>query len=306
MRIPLLLVAILAAANALGQEQFDIRDSAEFAKIVPAGAKVEKLASGMKFVEGPVWLDDHLVFSDIPNNRLMRWDPNGGLTVFRQGSNQSNGNTRDADGNLITCEHQARRVTRTDRKTGQVTVLVDRFEGKKLNSPNDVVVKSDGTIWFTDPTYGGHKDLQIAGHNVYRFDPASKGLTAVATDSDQPNGLAFSPDESKLYVADSGKPKHVRVFDVKPDGTLADPKVFCKIDKGAPDGIRVDAEGRLWSSAADGVHIFSADAKLIAKILLPETCANLCFGGPQGNELYMTATTSLYRIKTATRGGEKR
>jgi gluconolactonase len=293
----------------LAQEpSFDVRDR-EFAKVVPDGSRVEKLASGMKFVEGPVWLDSaeggFLVFSDIPNNKLMKWSAKGPPAVFREASNNSNGNTRDLDGNLVTCEHQARRVSRTDTKTGQVTTLIDRFEGKKLNSPNDVVVKSDGTIWFTDPTYGGHKDLEIGSRNVYRFDPKATSLAAVIEDSDQPNGLAFSPDETKLYVADSGRPKHIRVFEVKPDGTVGEGRVFCTIDKGVPDGIRVDAAGRVWSSARDGVHVFAPDGKLIGKILLPENCANLCFGGPAGDEVFMTATTSLYRIKVLTKGGEK-
>jgi gluconolactonase len=305
MRFVALVLVVFAAMGVFAQESFEVRDRGEFEKVIGAGAKVEKLAGGMKFTEGPVWLDGYLVFSDIPNNRLMRWNANGGPGVFREGSNQSNGNTKDRDGNLITCEHQARRVTRTDVKTGQVSVLVDGFEGKRLNSPNDVVVKSDGTIWFTDPTYGGHKDLEVGGRNVYRFEPKAKALSAVVTGCDQPNGLAFSPDEKRLYVADSGKPKHIRVFEVKEDGMVGEGRVFCTIDKGVPDGIRVDADGRVWSSAQDGVHIFTADGKLIGKILLPENCANLCFGGAGGDEVYMTATTSLYRVKTNVRGGVK-
>jgi gluconolactonase len=182
-------------------------------------------------------------------------------------------------------------------KTAEVATLVDRFEGKKLNSPNDVAVKSDGTLWFTDPTYGGHKDLEIGSRSVYRFDPKTKQLTAVVKDFDQPNGLAFSPDEKLLYVADSGKGKHIRVFEVKGDASVGEGRVFCTIDNGVPDGIRVDKQARLWSSARDGVHIFSKEGKLIGKILLPENCANLCFGGSAGDEVYMTATTSLYRLK---------
>jgi gluconolactonase len=298
----LFVIAAVLATRVWAQESsFDVRDRGEFAKIVPEGAKVEKLASGMKFLEGPVWFDSpkpgHLIFSDIPNNALMRWDMKDGLSGFRAESNNANGNTRDLDGNLVTCEHKARRVTRTDRKTGEVSVLVDRFEGKKLNSPNDVAVKSDATLWFTDPNYGGHKDLEVGSRNVYRFDPRTKQLTAVVKDFDQPNGLAFSPDEKLLYVADSGKGKHIRVFEVKGDGTVGEGKVFCTIDKGVPDGIRVDSAGRVWSSARDGVHVFTPDGRLIGKILLPENCANLCFGGKDGDEVYMTATTSLYRLK---------
>ena len=301
MRCVWLVALSLFCGNALAQDSFDVRDRAEFSKILADGAKVEKLGSGMKFVEGPVWFNSadggFLVFSDIPNNKLMKWSAKEGLSVFREGSNQSNGNTRDRDGNLITCEHLARRVSRTDMRTGEAATLVDRFEGKKLNSPNDVAVQSDGTVWFTDPTYGGHKDLEVGSRNVYRFDPKTKKLDAVVIDFDQPNGLAFSPDEKLLYVADSGKGKHIRVFEVKGNGTVGEGRVFCTIDKGVPDGIRTDKEGRVWSSARDGVHIFSSDGKLIGKILLPENCANLCFGGRDGDEVYMTATTSLYRVK---------
>ena len=312
MRYAWVVVVSLVGGSALGQESsFDVRDRGEFAKVVAEGAKVEKLGSGMRFVEGPVWIDSaadggFLVFSDIPNNKLMKWGANEALAAYRERSNNSNGNTRDREGNLITCEHQARRVSRTDMKSGEVTTLVDRFEGKRLNSPNDVVVKSDGTTWFTDPTYGGHRDLEVGSKNVYRFDPKTKAITAVVKDSDQPNGLAFSPDETKLYVADSGRPRHIRVFDVKGDGTVGEGRVFCSIDRGVPDGIRVDAAGRVWSSARDGVHIFGTDGKLIGKILLPENCANLCFGGRDGDEVFMTATTSLYRVKVLTKGGEKR
>jgi gluconolactonase len=279
-------------------------DKAEFAKILAADARVEKLAGGMTFTEGPVWFDDadggHLIFSDIPANQLKKWSAKGGLGVFRAGSNYANGNTRDREGRLITCEHAARRVTRTE-KDGRVTVLADRFEGKRFNSPNDAAVKSDGTVWFTDPPYGTPKGeaRELDKQNVFRLDPASGRITVVAADIDRPNGLAFSPDEKRLYVADSGKVKQVYVFEVKDDGTLDGGRVFCTIDKGAPDGIRVDAAGRLFSSSGDGVQIFSTDGKLIGRILLPESCANVAFGGAAGDELYMTAMKSLYRIKLA-------
>jgi gluconolactonase len=307
MRILALLV-LIAAFSALADDKpaFDIKLEEEFEKIVPATARVERLATGMKFIEGPVWCDDdgggYLLFSDIPNNRINRWSDKAGLTVFRDNSNYSNGNTRDREGRLVTCEHSARRVTRTEKDGTTITVLADRYDAKRLNSPNDAVVKSDGSIWFTDPPYGLPKDQQreLDKQYVFRLDPATKQVTAVAADLEMPNGLAFSPDEKKLYVADSGKPRHVRVFTVNPaDNTLTGGDVFCKIDNGAPDGIRVDPAGRLFSSAKDGVQIFTSTGRLIGKILLPENCANLCFGGKDKDELYMTATTSLYRIKLA-------
>jgi gluconolactonase len=305
----LLFLSLFAIAARAQQDAFDVRDKAEFAKIVPDGAKLEKLAGDMKFTEGPVWSDDdggYLLFSDIPSNQIKRWDAKKGLGVFRDPSNYSNGNTRDAEGRLITCEHAARRVTRTE-KDGTVTVLADKFDGKRLNSPNDLVVKSDGTIWFTDPPYGVPKGdvRELDKQYVFRLDPKTKELKAVIADCDMPNGLAFSPDEKRLYVADSGKPTHIRVWDVAADGTLSGGGVFSKIDQGAPDGIRVDSAGRVYSSAKDGVHVFAPDGKLIGKILVPETPANLCFGGKDRNELYITAKTGLYRIKLAATGAQK-
>jgi gluconolactonase len=302
-----LLVCLTAGHRATAaDEPFVIRNAAEFAKVVPTASKVEKLAGGMSFTEGPCWFDDakggHLIFSDIPANQLKRWSVADRLGVFRNDSNYANGNTRDPEGRLVTCEHQARRVTRTE-KDGSITVLADRYMGKALNSPNDVVVKSDGTIWFTDPPYGLPKGAvqEQPGQYVFRLDPKTKELKIVASDFDKPNGLAFSPDEKKLYVADSDpKNNFIRVFDVAADRTLNNGRVFCKIDRGAPDGIRVDAAGRVFSSAKDGVHIFSPTGDLIGKILLPESCANLTFGGQAGDELFMTASKSLYRIKLTT------
>jgi gluconolactonase len=314
MRPRFVVTAVLLLCVAVGQsataadESFVIRNAAEFGKIVPASSKVEKIAGGMTFTEGPCWFDDakggYLVFSDIPANQLKRWTAADGLGVFRDNSNYANGNTRDPEGRLVTCEHQARRVTRTE-KDGAITVLADRYQGKALNSPNDVVVKSDGTIWFTDPPYGLPKGAvqEQPGQYVFRLDPKTKQIKVVASDFDKPNGLAFSPDEAKLYVADSDpKNNFIRVFDVAADGTLTSGRVFCKIDQGAPDGIRVDAAGRVFSSAKDGVQIFAPSGELIGKILLPESCANLTFGGKDGNELFMTASKSLYRIKLTTTG----
>ena len=292
------LVSVLAAAAASAAD-FEIKDEVQFKKLFPAGAKVERLATGLQFVEGPQWMKNgYLVFSDIPADELKRWDRKGGVQTFRKPSQQANGNTLDREGQLITAEHGGRRISRADAG-GQVTTVVDSFEGKKLNSPNDVVVKSDGTIWFTDPDYGlAGRPKEQAGNYVYRFDPATKSLTPVAKDFDKPNGLCFSPDESKLYVADSGKPRHIRVFAIGGDGKAAGGEVFATIDKGGPDGIRCDSGGRVWSSSGDGAQIFEAGGKLIARILLPEAAANLGFGGPKGRTLYLTARKSLYAVET--------
>jgi len=292
-----LLTATLAAAD------FDVKDEAEFKKLFPADAKVQKLAGGMQFIEGPIWIEEkggYLVFSDIPANELKRWDPAGGVRTFRMPSGSANGNTLDREGRLITAEH-AGRVSRTE-KDGRVVTVVDAFEGKKLSSPNDAVVKSDGAIWFTDPDYGlAGRQKETPGNYVYRYDPTAKSLTAVIKDFDRPNGLCFSPDESTLYVADSGKPRHIRAFPVKTDGTVGEGRVLATIDQGIPDGIRCDEGGRVWSSSGDGAQIFSPKGTLIARILLPEGAANLAFGGPNGRTLYLTARTSLYSVETSVR-----
>ena len=302
--LTILCATIVSAAAA----DFDIKEQAEFEKLLPADAKVEKLASDMAFIEGPVWIPGdggYLVFSDIPNNELKKWSKSGGLTTFRKPSNNANGNTLDLQGRLTTAEHSGRRVSVTG-KDGMVQTVVETFEGKKFNSPNDVVVKSDGTYWFTDPDYGlGKNPKEQAGNYVYRHDPKTKATTAVVKDFDKPNGLCFSPDEKKLYVADSGKPRHIRVFSVRSDGTLDEGKVFCAIDRGGPDGIRCDNDGRVWSSAGDGTHIFGPEGTLIGKILTPEAPANLCFGGTDGKTLFMTARKSLYAIPTLVIGAKK-
>lgn len=295
----------LRLAQAAG---FEVGDQAAFDKIVAPDAKLTKLAGDMKFTEGPVWLASDggcLVFSDIPANELKRWTTKGGLTTFRQPSQNANGNTRDRDGRLVTCEHSGRRVS-IQEKDGTVRTLVDRFDGRRFNSPNDAVVKSDGTVWFTDPPYGLPKGetKEQDGNYVYRFDPKANATSLVASEFDMPNGLCFSPDEKKLYIADSGKPRHIRMFDVQPDGTLTGGGVFCQIDTGGPDGIRCDSQGRIFSSAGDGVHIFGADGKLIGKILLPESPANLCFGGADGQTLFITARSSLYSIPLLVKGAK--
>ncbi len=295
------------SSHGLRASDFEIKDEAEFKKIIPGGARVEKLAGGFKFTEGPVWIPEnggYLIFSDIPENQLKKWSREGGITVFREDSHNANGNTIDLKNRLVTAEHSGRRVSLTG-KDGAIKTVVAEFEGKKFNSPNDVVVKSDGTFFFTDPDYGlGNGKREIEGNYVYRFDPKSKVVTALVKDFDKPNGLCFSPDEKKLYVADSGKPRHIRVFDVQKDGSVTNGKVFCGIDKGVPDGIRCDKQGRIWSSAGDGVHIFAPDGSLIGKILVPESPANLCFGGKDGKTLFITARTSLYSIQTSVRAAK--
>jgi gluconolactonase len=306
----LLIVTVLRLVAA----DVEVRDEAEFKKCVPSDAKVEKLAGGFKFVEGPTWVpsSSYLIFSDIPANELKIWTKEGGAATFRNISNNANGNTVDREGRLVTAEHGGRRISVTE-KDGAIKTVVDQYNRKKLNSPNDVVVKSDGTIWFTDPDYGlkdkadksGKEGKEQEGNYVYRFDPKSGTIIVLVKDFDKPNGLAFSPGERQLYVADSGKPKHIRVFDLTPNGRLNEGKVFCTIDKGGPDGIRCDSDGRVWSSAGDGVHIFARDGKLIGKILVAETPANLCFGGKDGKTLFITARTSLYAINVKVGGATR-
>lgn len=297
-------------------------DDPAFSTLIVGSAALDRLHSGCRWAEGPVWFDDMqcLLFSDIPNQRILRWavDATGGgaISTFRQPSNFSNGQTRDRQGRLVTCEHGLRRVIRTEAD-GSITVLADSYQGKRLNSPNDVVVQSDGSIWFTDPTYGilsDYEGYQTAPEQpvrgVYRVDAATSEITRVVDDFCQPNGLAFSPDERTLYIADSGashdgaKPRHIRAFDVA-DGKLSHDRVFALIDAGIPDGIRTDMAGNLWSSAADGVHCFAPDGHRLGKILVPEAVANLCFGGPRRNRLFITATSSLYAVYLTTTGAQR-
>ncbi|MDR5761419.1 SMP-30/gluconolactonase/LRE family protein [Caballeronia sp. LZ035] len=291
-----------------------------FAKYIIPVCGMETLHTGMRWAEGPVYFADgrYLVFSDIPNNRMLRWEEESGhVSVFRYPSGFSNGNTRDCEGRLVTCEHGNRRVTRTE-PDGTLSVLADRVDGKRLNSPNDVVVRSDGSVWFTDPPYGiltdyeGHKaESEIGGCHVYRIDPHTKEITRVADDFVKPNGLAFSADEKQLFVADSGRshaadaPHHIRVFDVASDGRLQNGRVFAEIDPGVPDGFRLDEDGNLWVAAGDGVHCFDSSGKLIGKILTPETVANVTFGGARRNRLFIAATSTLYAVYLNTRGVQK-
>ena len=282
----------------------------------PFNAAVERLATGFRWAEGPVWFGDgrFLLWSDIPNNRIMRWDEEtGDCAVFRKPSNNANGNTRDRQGRLVTCEHGSRRVTRTEYD-GSITVILDRFEGKRLNSPNDVVVKSDDSIWFTDPPFGilGYYEGQRAAPelptNVYRVDGKTGEARVVVGDINGPNGLCFSADEKRLYVVESrSRPRQIRVFDIIDDGTrLAHDRVFVGAGEGSPDGFRCDAHGDLWcgwgSPALNGVVVFAPDATMIGQIALPERCANLCFGGRWRNRLFMAASQSLYAVFVNTEG----
>jgi gluconolactonase len=281
-----------------------------FASLLLGNCSLEKIHSGTRWAEGPCYFGDTgvLIWSDIPNNRMLRYVEGLGVDVFRQPSNCSNGNTRDRQGRLVSCEHETRRVTRTEWD-GTITVLADRYQGRRLNSPNDVVVKSDGSIWFTDPPYGilsdyeGKKSASEQDHNyVFRLDPASNALSTVASDFDKPNGLAFSPDESRLFVVDSGHPRHMRVFDVIDGKRLAGGSVFADCDAGTFDGLRVDTDGNLWTSTKAGVNVYAPDSELLGKIRVPEAVANLTFGGPKFNRLFITATTSLYSVFVNARG----
>ncbi|GAB2187821.1 SMP-30/gluconolactonase/LRE family protein [Roseibium sp. LAB1] len=290
-------------------------DDPRFRSLIQKNARLRQLATGFEWTEGPVWFADHqhLFFSDIPANRMMRLTLDGQVSTYRQPSDYSNGNTRDRQGRLVSCQHGTRSVTRTELD-GSRTVLADRYQGKRLNSPNDVIVQSTGAIWFSDPTYGILSDYEgytaepeQAARNVFRIDPATGEVEAMITDFTQPNGLAFSADESILYVAESGSSHDpdvasiIRAFHLDENGKILSDNVFATIDRGLPDGMRVDAAGHLWSSASDGIHCFHQDGTRLGKILVPEVVSNLCFGGGRGNRLLITATTSVYEIAVNTR-----
>ena len=275
-------------------------------------AKIERLWSGGRWVEGPAYFPAgrYLIWSDIPNNRMMRWDEtDGSVSVFRDPSNNSNGHTVDQQGRLISCEHLSRRVIRTEFD-GTLKVIADRYRGDRLNSPNDVVVKSDGSVWFTDPSYGiimdyegARAESEIGACNVYRWDPESQEIESMATDYVKPNGLAFSPDETALFITDTGGthevdgPRHMRRHSIGADGkTLGAGEVFATSTAGFFDGFRIDTGNRIWTSAMDGIHCYDSAGTLVGKILIPEIVSNVCFGGLRGNRLFITATTSLYAI----------
>jgi gluconolactonase len=283
--------------------------------------QVERLWTGANFSEGPAWFPAgrYLVWSDVLlGNKMRRWDEtDASVSIFREPSNFSNGNSVDLSGRLVTCEHLTRSVTRTEHD-GSITTLASHFQGKRFNSPNDVVVKSDGSIWFTDPTYGIDSDNEgakappeIDGCHVYRVDPKGGVVEQRTVDMVRPNGLAFSPDESILYVADTGAthfkngPQHIRRFKVNADGTLSGGEVFAVSSNGLFDGFRVDTQGRIWSSAGDGVHCIDSDGALIGKILIPEPVANLTFGGSKRNRLLICATTSLYAVYVMATGASR-
>lgn len=295
-------------------EIFDKR----FRSLMIGIAHLDKLADGCIWAEGPVWFADggYLLWSDIPNNRMLRWTPESGVSIYRADSNNSNGNTRDRQGRLVTCEHLTRRVTRTE-PDGSITVIADKYQGKRLNSPNDVVVKSDGSIWFTDPNYGiltefegSRSEQEQGGCYVYRVDPANGEINVVVDDFVKPNGLAFSPDEKILYVADSAAshdpnaPHHIRAFDVVDGKRLANGRVFCDIQTGIPDGFRMDVTGNLWTSTHAGVECYAPDGTLLGRINVPEIVANVAFGGKRRNRLFITATTSLYAVYVNTTGAQ--
>jgi gluconolactonase len=289
---------------------------------------VERVATGFRWAEGPVYFPAgrYALFSDIPNNRIMRFsEDDGHVSVYRQPSMNSNGNTIDREGRLITCEHSGRRVTRTELD-GSITIIADKYNGKKLNSPNDAVVASDGSIWFTDPVYGiggyyeGIKaEPEQEKHNVYRVDPKSGDVKVVVDDFVEPNGISLSPDEKKLYVLDTGftdgpdNPSHIRVFDLDVGaGKVSNSKVFAEMPKPSiTDGVRCDTDGRVWCSVGwgdpneDGVRCYTPDGDLLGKIHIPETVANLCFGGQQRNRLYICGSTSLYAVYTSVQGAMK-
>jgi gluconolactonase len=297
---------------------FEVLDR-RFKACINGDARVERLWTGGRWCEGPAWFaaGRYLVWSDIPNDRMLRFDEtDGSVSVFRQPASNSNGNTVDDQGRLLTCEHLARRVTRTEHD-GSISVIADRFEGKRFNSPNDLVVRSDGSIWFTDPPYGILSDYEgrqaepeIGTCQVYRVDPAGGAVRQVTRDFVKPNGIAFSLDEKTLYVSDTGAshdpdgPRHIRKFAVREDGSVTGGEVFAVCGHGSFDGFRLDRAGRLWASAGDGVHCYDPDGTLIGKVLVPEVVANLTFGGPKLNRMFICATTSLYSVMLTVNGAK--
>jgi gluconolactonase len=304
----------------------EVRD-ARAAGLFAGAPQLERLCTGAVWSEGPVWLseDDSVLWSDIPNNRMLRWSSRDGLSVWREAVAFTNGHTRDLNGDLLHCSHGRRAIVRTRFLAGRIDaaapdeIVVDRYLGKRLNSPNDLVVRSDGSIWFSDPPYGilsdreGHSaDSEQDGHHVFRFDPVSGELTIATSEVVDPNGLAFSPDESLLYVSDTSAARlpdsghhHIKVFDVVGGQALCNGRVFAVIEPGLPDGFRVDVQGWLYTSSEDSVQVFHPDGTLLAKIPVPEKVGNLTFGGPTRNDLYICASTSLYRIPLNTTGAQR-
>lgn len=297
----------------MAESDYQILDE-RFRPCIRTSANIERLHSGCRWTEGPVYFPASrtLLWSDIPNDRMLRYDEvSGQVGVFRQPANYTNGNTVDRQGRLVSCEHGGRRVVRTEHD-GAITVLADRYQGKRFNSPNDVVVRSDDSVWFTDPSYGidsdyeGHKaDSEIGARHVYRIDPGTGTVAIVADDFTQPNGLAFSPDERQLYIADTGLGDGVmRVFEVGDGGKLSGGGEFARCKTGRYDGFRVDADGRIWTSAGEAIHCYQADGELIGRVVMPERVSNLVFGGYKRNRLFITATSSLYSLLVAANGAK--
>ncbi len=299
----------------MDQSHYDYVDGA-FRRLTLPNAPLDTLYDQCKWSEGPVWFNDggYLLWSDIPNNRMLRFVPDFGVSTFRSPSNFINGNTRDHQGRLVSCSHGARAVLRTE-PNGSITTIADRYRGGRLNSPNDVVIKSDGTIWFTDPTYGilsdyeGYKsDSEQKGCFVFRFDPADNSLTVVADDFAKPNGLAFSPDETVLYVSDTGQshdpnwPAHIRMFDVTSTNILANSRLFVDVDSGLPDGFRIDTEGHVWTSAGPAVNVYHPAGALLGRIRTGQPTSNVTFGGPNRSRLFITSSQYLYSIEVAAVG----
>lgn len=284
-----------------------------FLELIDRDTEIQKHWTGCEWAEGPVYFPegDYVLWSDVPNDRILKFDAHSrDTTVFREPCNNTNGHFRDQQGQLVSCEHAANRISRT-APDGSVTCLVDNWQGKRLNSPNDLVVKSDGTIWFTDPPYGilsdregNQRESELEGNFTYRFDPKSKELSIVDNVADRPNGLAFSPDETMLYLADTGEPKDITVFNVTKDAaTLSNRRLFAKVRPGAADGLRVDERGNIWTSARDGVQCYSPNGSLLGKILIPEQAtANLVFGDKDGKRIYICGDTSLYSVRVKVAG----
>ena len=293
---------------------FEIRE-ARFGHFLLSNASLETLASGFRWIEGLVWMGDAgcLLFQDLPSDRTLRWTEGQGVSVYRSPSGYANGQTRDRQGRLISCSHRERCLFRTELD-GAVTRLIDRHDGRRLNSPNDVAVKSDGSIWFTDPLYGIQTDYEGGRQTseqppaLYRFDPGTGNIRIAAGDFDGPNGLAFSPDERRLYVSETGdqtsnNPKqYIRAFDLGEDGRLSGGEIFHKIDPGYADGLCVDEDGNLWASAADGVHCLDPSGRLLGKVLVPHRVSNLTFGGALKNRLFIGGSNTLYSIFLNRRG----
>lgn len=288
----------------------EIRDE-KFRAVVGDDVEVEEVGSGFEFTEGPIWnhVEKHLIFSDIPGNVMRHWRPDGSIEIWRQPSNMANGNTYDGEGRVVTCEHATSRVTRTE-SDGSVKVLATHYGDKELNSPNDIVVKSDGSIYFTDPSFGRMeyfgrpREQQLSFQGAYRLDPDSRELTLLVDDLDQPNGLCFSLDESQLFINDTMR-AHIRVFDVNGEGTLENGRVWAEVtggSDGAPDGMKVDSGGNLYVTGPGGIHVFNPDAACLGVIKMPQGCANFCWGDDDLKSLFVTASTSLYRVRVQVAG----